>query len=52
MEWEDIPSISWSMIWKMEESRSRAMRLKRAADQKRVLLKELKIKKERQWSCT
>ena len=38
MEWEDVPSISWSMVQKMEESRYIAMRVRRAARQKRELL--------------
>ena len=29
MVWEDVPSIYWSMILKMEESRGRAMRVRR-----------------------
>ena len=46
MEREDIPSISWSMIMKMEDGRSRAVRVRRAAIQKREMLKELANKRE------
>ena len=46
MEWEDILSISWSTIRKIEESRSRAIRVRRAAAQRRALLRELESKRE------
>ena len=26
MEWEDIPTISWSTIWRMEDNRNKAVR--------------------------
>ena len=46
MEWEDIPSISWSMAHQMEKSRDRARRVRRAARQKRELLSELEGKRQ------
>ena len=46
MEWEDIPSISWSMAHQMEKSRDRTRRVRRAARQKRELLSELEDKRQ------
>ena len=46
MEWEDFPHISWSIIKKMEESRDRALRIRRAAAQKKSILIKLESRRE------
>ena len=46
MEWEDFPSISWSNIRNMEESRGQALRIRRAAAKKTTMLKQLESRRE------
>ena len=46
MEWEDFPPISWSIIKKMEESRDQALRIRRAAAQKKAMLNKLESRRE------
>ena len=45
-EWEDFPHISLSIIKKMEESRDRALRIRRAAAQKKAMLIKLESRRE------
>ena len=44
MDWDDAPSLPWSDIIKIEESRNRARRRRRAAKQKKVFLHKMEEK--------
>ena len=46
MEWEDLPSISWSIIRNMEDSRDRALRVRREGAQKKAILKKVESRRE------
>ena len=45
MEWDEYPSLPWSVVHHMEETRQRTCRLKRAAFQRKLTIKNLEMKK-------
>ena len=45
MEWDEYPSLPWSVVHQMEETRQRTCSLKRAAFQRNLTIKNLESKK-------